>query len=195
MDVDLVAINTIQEKPTLLVQISYFVHLFKEEEEEEESANGRQGSYLFGTVKLGPLGGGTGGGGWDFNPGPHSSITEIEIVHGVVVDSIYIKSVNRKTGRSEFSGKHGGNGGGSTLISITEPDEYITSISGTTRTFNGHLVVESLTFNTNKTRYGPYGNTTGNGFGIPMENGEIVGFFGRAGDFIDAIGIYVKPSC
>ncbi|KAK0602489.1 hypothetical protein LWI29_033952 [Acer saccharum] len=140
-----------------------------------------------GTIKLGPLGGGTGGGGWDFNPGPHSSITEIEIVHGVVVDSIYIKSVNRKTGRSGFSGKHGGNGGGSTLISITEPDEYITSISGTTRTFNGHLVVESLTFNTNKTRYGPYGNTTGNAFGIPMENGEIVGFFGRAGDFIDAI--------
>ncbi|KAK2640083.1 hypothetical protein Ddye_027878 [Dipteronia dyeriana] len=145
-----------------------------------------------GTIKLGPWGG-AGGAGWDFNPGADSSITDIQIGHGEVVDHLFIKSLNRKTGQIE-SGTHGGSGGANSLISINRPEEHITSISGTTKYFGGHVVIESLTFQTNKTVYGPYGLTTGDAFGIPIEFGEVVGFFGRAGLYIDAIGVYVKPS-
>ncbi|TXG67050.1 hypothetical protein EZV62_008325 [Acer yangbiense] len=75
------------------------------------------------------------------------------------------------------------------------PTEYLTKISGTTTKINEVVVIESLPFytNTNKLGYGPYGPTTGTAFEVPLENGEVVGFFGSAGDFINSIGIYVIP--
>ncbi|KAK2636760.1 hypothetical protein Ddye_031552 [Dipteronia dyeriana] len=146
-----------------------------------------------GTIKLGPWGG-PGGVAWDYNPGSDSSIVEIVISHGDVVDSVAFKSFNSATGQTVSSGRHGGNGGVSDTISIDGSGEYLNLISGTTLDYFGNVVVESLTFHTNLTTYGPFGLTTGSAFEIPMENGKIVGFFGRAGDFLDALGIYVTPS-
>ncbi|KAL5762379.1 hypothetical protein ACOSP7_018643 [Xanthoceras sorbifolium] len=146
-----------------------------------------------GTVKLGPWGG-PGGVAWDYNPGSNTAIIEIIISHGDVVDSVSFKSINHTTGKIVSSSTHGGTGGVPDKISIDGSEEHLTLISGTITDYFGNVVVESLTFHTNKTKYGPYGLTNGSAFEIPMENGEIVGFFGNAGAFLDAIGIYVKPS-
>ncbi|KAL5829428.1 hypothetical protein ACOSQ3_018896 [Xanthoceras sorbifolium] len=120
-----------------------------------------------GTIKLGSWGG-PGGFAWDFNLGTDFAIIEIVINYGDVVDS----------------------------ISIDGSEEHLTLISGTVFDYfgTGNLIVQSLTFHTYKISYGPYGLTNGSIFKIPMENGEIIGFFGRAGAFVDSIGIHVKPS-
>ncbi|KAL5760157.1 hypothetical protein ACOSP7_018660 [Xanthoceras sorbifolium] len=146
-----------------------------------------------GTIKLGSWGG-PGGVAWDYNLGSDTAIIEIVISHGDVVDSVSFKSINHATGKIVSSGTHGGTGGVSDKILIDGSGEHLTLISGTIIDYFGIVVVESLTFHTNKTKYGPYGLTNGSVFEIPMENGEIVGFFGNAGAFLDAIGIYVKPS-
>ncbi|KAL5760151.1 hypothetical protein ACOSQ2_018989 [Xanthoceras sorbifolium] len=148
-----------------------------------------------GTIKLGSWGG-PGGFAWDFNLGTGFAIIEIVINHGDVVDSVSFKSFNRVTGQIVSSGTHGGTGGVSDKISIDGSEEHLTLISGTVFDYfgTGNLIVQSLTFHTNKTSYGPFGLTNGTAFEIPMENGEIVGFFGRAGAFVDSIGIHVKPS-
>ncbi|TXG67060.1 hypothetical protein EZV62_008335 [Acer yangbiense] len=78
---------------------------------------------------------------------------------------------------------------------IRGSDEYITTIGGTTTKLasnDDRVVVESLTFYTNETHYEPYGKTSGLPFTVPIENGEVVGFFGHQSDYINAIGIYVK---
>lgn len=68
-------------------------------------------------------------------------------------------------------------------------------VSGTFGRFRAALdIITSLTFVTNAQSYGPYGQREGTPFHIPVQSsGCIVGFFGRAGWYVDAIGIYVKP--
>lgn len=75
----------------------------------------------------------------------------------------------------------------------------MTRISGTTAWVSNpgtsdYLAIQSLAVQTNKKTYGPFGKTDGTSFQIPVENGEVVGFFGRAGTYIDAIGLYLLPS-
>jgi hypothetical protein len=75
--------------------------------------------------------------------------------------------------------------------------EHVTAVEGTTGNFErvSDVVVTSLTFRTNTGRmYGPYGNTVGTPFSVPAANGAcIVGFWGRSGWLLDAIGVYVRP--
>jgi len=71
--------------------------------------------------------------------------------------------------------------------------EYVNNISGTTADGNG---VTSLKFTTNQKRdYGPFGCERGTAFSVPlpdgMHNGAVVGFFGRSGDSLVALGVYV----
>ena len=73
------------------------------------------------------------------------------------------------------------------------PEEYLTSISGTVADLWQHIIIRSLSFKTNKdTKYGPYGVVTGQPFSYSAEGGVIVGFHGRSGTLLDAIGAYVK---
>ncbi|TXG56070.1 hypothetical protein EZV62_017383 [Acer yangbiense] len=144
-----------------------------------------------GTIKLGTWGS-EGGFHWDFNLGSDAVIIEILIGHGDVVDWVAFKVFNAD-GRTVSSGRHGGSGGKTEKITMV-PGEILTSISGTTTEYFTNVIVESLTFHTTERVYGPYGLTNGSPFNIPMENGEIVGFYGKAGDFVDSIGIYVKPA-
>ncbi|KAF9587319.1 hypothetical protein IFM89_001067 [Coptis chinensis] len=80
-------------------------------------------------------------------------------------------------------------------IDIDLPEEYLTSISGHYGYFRpeGPLVIRSLRFVTNVTKYGPIGPADGTYFSLPMEGGKIIGFHGKAGQFLDSIGVYVKP--
>ncbi|KAK8946502.1 hypothetical protein KSP39_PZI006432 [Platanthera zijinensis] len=54
-------------------------------------------------------------------------------------------------------------------------------------------VISSLTFLTNQTEYGPYGSKEGTFFSFKTSNGEITGFHGTSGIYLNSIGCYVKP--
>ncbi|KAL5700155.1 hypothetical protein ACHQM5_025638 [Ranunculus cassubicifolius] len=59
----------------------------------------------------------------------------------------------------------------------------------------GNMHLKSLNFVTNKRSYGPFGSEHGSYFTSPMDDlREIVGFYGRSGDVIDAIGIYKEAA-
>ncbi|KAK1578251.1 hypothetical protein Q3G72_028780 [Acer saccharum] len=139
--------------------------------------------------KVGPFGG-QGGKEWIYKP--NDAVTEITISHGWVIDSLSFKSVD-KNGKAKYSNRYGGEGGDtSDLIQIDWPREYLTSISGTHHTFTKQHVIESLCFQTNKKKHGPFGRTQGSPFDIHLKDRAIVGFHGRANTYIDAIGVYQK---
>lgn len=48
-------------------------------------------------------------------------------------------------------------------------------------------------FESNKRTYGPYGIEQGTYFSFPMVGGKIVGFHGKCGWYLDAIGAYLEP--
>lgn len=56
----------------------------------------------------------------------------------------------------------------------------------------GPYVVKSLTFHTTKGKYGPFGEEQGPEFSSNIKGGRIVGFFGREGLFLDAIGVHIR---
>lgn len=76
------------------------------------------------------------------------------------------------------------------------PSEFITRVYGTIGSYNTPSdVVTSITLVTNAGCYGPFGQENGIPFDFPVQgNGSIVGFFGHANLYVDAIGVYVTPS-
>ncbi|TXG68440.1 hypothetical protein EZV62_003375 [Acer yangbiense] len=124
--------------------------------------------------------------------GANNCNLEITISHGWVIDSLSFKTVD-KNGKSEYSDKFGGEGGDSDLIKFDWPKEYLTSISGTHHTFEKQHVIESLCFHTNRTKYGTFGRTKGSPFDLPLKDRvSVIGFHGRACNYINAIGVYQK---
>lgn len=73
------------------------------------------------------------------------------------------------------------------------PSEILTHITGTywPLMYMGPNVIKSLTFHTNRGKHGPYGDEQGPSFTSKMNEGKIVGFHGKEGLFLDAIGVYV----
>lgn len=80
-------------------------------------------------------------------------------------------------------------------VKLDYPDEFLTSVHGYYGSLNqrGTIFVRSLTFESNKKKYGPFGFEEGTYFSFPMTGGKIVGFHGRCGWYLDAIGVYLKP--
>ena len=77
------------------------------------------------------------------------------------------------------------------------PSEYVMEVSGTYGLCSPHpdVVITSLTLVTNLCSYGPFSQPTGTPFHTRVDNSaSIVGFFGRSGIYLDAIGVYVRPS-
>lgn len=74
------------------------------------------------------------------------------------------------------------------------PSEILTHLTGYhgPPMIMGPNVIKSLTFHTTKGKYGPYGEEQGEFFSTKLKEGSmIVGFHGRKGLFIDAIGVHV----
>lgn len=134
--------------------------------------------------KAGPAGG---CGGRDFSDDPHGMygrIKQVTIRSGAYIDAIQIAYEN-SLGEIIEQPQHGGNGGGKDTF-LLDDDEYIIEISGRFGQF-----VDSLLIETNKRRSCRYG---GNGGGAEYsyrapDGYGIVGFIGRDGDYIDAIGV------
>ncbi|KAK9270749.1 hypothetical protein L1049_026332 [Liquidambar formosana] len=142
-------------------------------------------------ISVGPWGG-QNGIRWD--DGVYSTVRQLVIVHGAGIDSIQIEY--DKKGSSVWSERHGGNGGSKTSkVNLDYPDEFLTSIHGYYGGLNewGRVFIRSLTFESNRKTYGPFGIEEGTYFSFPMSGGKIVGFHGKCSWYLDAIGAYLKP--
>ncbi|KAE8659886.1 Jacalin-related lectin 3 [Hibiscus syriacus] len=139
-------------------------------------------------VTVGPWGG-QGGSSWD--DGVYSTIRQLVIAHGFCIDSIQIEYDNK--GNPLWSKKHGGNGGSKTdKVKLDFPNEFLTSVHGYYGSLKerGPILVRSLTFHSNRKTYGPFGIEQGTSFS--MNKGKIIGFHGRSGWYLDAIGVHSK---
>ncbi|KAJ0007256.1 hypothetical protein Pint_28872 [Pistacia integerrima] len=79
-------------------------------------------------------------------------------------------------GKPFTADKHGGVGGNQTAEVV----------------YGGSPVIRSLTFKSNKRTYGPYGFEEGTPFTFSMDGGLVVGFKGRSGWYLDAIGFHLS---
>ncbi|KAM7468844.1 hypothetical protein LguiA_007027 [Lonicera macranthoides] len=147
---------------------------------------------LEGIISLGPWGG-LGGDYWSYRAS--HGITKI-----VLRAEGNIKSISFKDASGVVSGTFGGRGndpndrGEEQKIGIQWPSEYLKSISGTYGSYKGQLVITSLSLITNLTTYGPFGTASSEAFSIPIANSAVVGFHGRCGYYLDALGIFVIPT-
>ncbi|KAJ9536361.1 hypothetical protein OSB04_un000453 [Centaurea solstitialis] len=85
------------------------------------------------------------------------------------------------------------------MVNLDGTNEYLTRISGfygPVKGFKGHEAITSITFHTNKTFYGPYGEEGGDGytyFTSSESNGKVVGFHGRkCNGLVTAIGVHME---
>ncbi|XP_068652596.1 jacalin-related lectin 3 isoform X2 [Aristolochia californica] len=143
-------------------------------------------------VMVGPWGG---GGGSPFDDGFYTTIKQLVVSHGAAIDSLRIEYQGKK-GASVWSERHGGTGGARTdKVTLDYPDEILLSINGFygSITTGGPFVVRSLTFESNKRKYGPFGFQQGSYFSLPVTGGMIVGFHGRCGWYLDSLGVHIKP--
>lgn len=145
-------------------------------------------------LKQSSLHGGTGGNSWDDNITGHKpaivGVRRIDIRHGNQVDGLQVTYL-LADGSTYSAPMHGG-GGGSPSSFILAEDEMIIRIEGKTN----NTLVDQLTFITKNAageekKYGPYGKTGQTAFSV---EGYVVGFFGRAGNLLDALGFYYLPS-
>jgi len=66
----------------------------------------------------------------------------------------------------------------------------LTQINGTYDYISSGEMITSMTFNSNKQKYGPFGNEIGESFKTPSGK-KIMGFFGRSATYLDQIGVVV----
>lgn len=81
-------------------------------------------------------------------------------------------------------------------IRVDGTSEFLVSVEGfygPVEGKNGCEAIKCITFYSNKRRYGPYGGEEiGTHFSSAQSVGKIVGFFGRAGSYLNAIGVHME---
>lgn len=121
--------------------------------------------------------GGKGGKPWSYSPAGPNTCFEEKTCH------YYLLCCTFK------SRTYGGGGRDKKTIEF-DADEYLINIFGTIS--NG--VLQSLELKTNQNTYGPFGwNHNGQRVEARVKDGQIVGFCGHEGAYIDNIVIQVKP--
>ncbi|KAM7461372.1 hypothetical protein LguiA_029493 [Lonicera macranthoides] len=137
----------------------------------------------------GPFGG-QGGRSWD--DGAHTTIRKLIIYSSEVIESIQIEYDDN--GLSKYSEMHGRKRGDMIAVELDYPHEFLVSVSGYVDYFYSVMVFHSLTLESNKSTYGPFGKEVGECFKFPSTSGnKIVGFFGRSAYHLDSIGVYFQP--
>ncbi|KAF9686777.1 hypothetical protein SADUNF_Sadunf02G0025000 [Salix dunnii] len=133
------------------------------------------------------------GGGKPWDDGVFSGVKKIFLTKGEAIYCIQIKY--DRNGQSVWSVRHGGGSeGSSNMIKFDYPDEFLTSVCGynASPTGDDRGAIKSLTFHTNKAKYGPYGEETGTFFTSSKTEGKIVGFHGWSGCYLNAIGVHLQ---
>ncbi len=136
--------------------------------------------------QFGPSGG---HGGNRFNDGARrgQKVKEVKVYSGALIDSIQVVYTGQ-TNQTFAGKKHGGSGGNLSVLRLAA-DEYITTIGGK----YGNLV-DSLYIKTNKGQVKKWGGSGGKVkfyYNVPPGT-SICGFFGRAGKYVDSIGVIMK---
>lgn len=75
------------------------------------------------------------------------------------------------------------------------PHEVVTCVSGYYGPLNkeeGVKVIKSLTFVTSRGKCGPFGEEIGTFFSSATTEGKVVGFHGRSGMYLDAVGVHMQ---
>ncbi|KAK4774713.1 hypothetical protein SAY86_009648 [Trapa natans] len=142
-------------------------------------------SHIYPFKKMGPFGRGGRGDAWD--DGKHSNIKQITVKYGSAINAIICEYES-----PDSVTRHGGNGDEYHVIVLDYPDEYITAMCGYIAD-ETQSVVNSLTFQSNRRVWGPFGTEEGTYFSLPLNSGKIVGFYGRTdGEYLNSIGAHVE---
>jgi len=145
------------------------------------------------TTFLGPFGG---GGGFPFQDDFLSSderILQVNLRTGNFVDAVQVVYENASGVRRAMPVHGAGDKSDReqtfTAHVVLDADEFITGILGRSGAF-----LDSVFFTTNLGRYGPFGGNGGKPLEIRIPDDQrVIGFFGRAGNFVGALGILVSP--
>ncbi|XP_078167869.1 agglutinin alpha chain-like [Carex rostrata] len=145
------------------------------------------------TISKSVLCGGSGGSARDVDDvSAISSICVVKIRYDD--DTIHALSVRYRLNDSSYKETPLWGGETGKLIEIDfGPYQYIKSVRGYVGYFGDIFTVRSLELITNYRRsYGPYGKEEGTPFELSAFDGKIIGFHGRSGEYLNAIGVYVK---
>ncbi|KAI6705146.1 hypothetical protein NL676_008108, partial [Syzygium grande] len=159
--------------------------------------HGRCGSFLdsigayFGPVSrpypfevVGPFGNGKNR--WD--DGKHADVRQIVVFSGSAIESV---SFTYEEGPSFRHGTtHRGTGN---MINLDWLTEFLISVSGYIKSYSDSTIIHSLTFQSNKRTYGPFGTERGRKFSFPATGGKIIGFYGSSGSHLESLGAYLEP--
>ncbi|EEE59214.1 hypothetical protein OsJ_11170 [Oryza sativa Japonica Group] len=170
--------------------------------------------YAGSTVaKIGPWGGDYGGRDHDVTVAPRR-LRSVSLRHGKIIDSIaFTYDGGDGDGELHSVGPWGGDGAelpeavarklaagerppGATVAEFTfDAGERVTEVHGTVGPFGDRdSLVTSLKLVTDRRTIGPFGYGAGTPFSVPVRgDGGVVGFFVRAGAYLEAIGVYVNP--
>ena len=115
-------------------------------------------------------------------------ILEVNVFAGDLVDAVQVTYI-LSDGRTLNSPRYGGSGGERHVFRL-DSDEYITGLSG-----RYGQSIDSLRIQTNKRNSPVFGGRGGNrNYSLELETGNYaVGFIGRAGEYLDAIGLTYLP--
>ena len=133
--------------------------------------------------------GGPGGSAF-MDPAPEQGarVVELQVHSGEYVDSVQLVYM-LGDGRTAMGALHGGPGGQLAVFHL-DADEYLIGASG-----RGGEFIDSIEFQTNKRTTPTYGGNCGRrDFRVDVPpNSQITGFAGRAGQYLDAIGLTFTP--
>ncbi|KAG6530541.1 horcolin-like [Zingiber officinale] len=119
-------------------------------------------------------------------------ITRVRLHAGIVVDSLEVSYVDD---RNKVATSRAGGSGGKFHEFELRAGEYINSMVGSVREYNGETCITQLEFRTNLGKqHGPFGAAGSNRFTVPVKDGRIVGFFGRYTKYVNKIGVYLAPN-
>ncbi len=138
-------------------------------------------------IIFGPSGGVGGQPFDDCPPYENACVSEVRIWSGSCVDALQI--VLGIDGEDCESVKHGGSGGNLGIMKLAA-GEYITEIYGRYGSY-----VDSLSLRTNMGQVRRFGGQGGHSefiYTAPPGYG-VIGFWGRAGHILDAVGIHLAP--
>jgi len=117
-----------------------------------------------------------------------SRVSEVHIFSGDFVDAVQMQYI-LPNGSKAMGPRHGGSGGGQNIFRL-DSDEYIVGLS-----IKYGDYIDSLQVQTNKrtsSTFGGFGGSNSYKVQVPAGN-QAIGFTGRAGEFLDSIGLVYIP--
>ncbi|CAH2036444.1 unnamed protein product [Thlaspi arvense] len=125
---------------------------------------------------------------WD--DGKHTKVKRVQLTFDDVIRSIQVEYEGTTLQSQRRGTTVGTKSDGFTL----SPDEYITDVSGYSKTTFSGDIITALTFKTNKKTYGPYGNKTREYFSASApKDSQIAGFLGTSGNALNYIDVHFAP--